>query len=307
MSDRAPPRGRARRAACGAALASVVGGALACAASAAPIERPSIGTMRVAKACITETVRVTGFAVARGERRLALPMPGYRISEVLVSEGDAVAASQDLIRAVPTDPGPAATAAPAVLRAPAAGTVTQLAAAAGDLTGAASAGQPLLTITTDAAIDVVVDVPSPFAARIRRGAGARVRGLHGADAGATVKDPVSTVNPATQLGQARVAVDAASHLRPGQFASVRIEVGRECRVTIPQAAVTLKDGVASVQVLDGATLERRTIVTGLSDDTDVQVREGLSEGDVVVASAGSGVEGLPADALSGPPAAPAKP
>ena len=118
---------------------------------------------------------------------------------------------------------------------------------------------------------------------------------------------MSTVDPATQVGRTRVAADAASRLKPGQFASARIEVGRECRVTIPQAAVTLKGGVASVQVLDGATLERRTILTGLSDDTDVQVREGLSDGEVVVASAGSGVQAATAGDPGHPPASPAKP
>lgn len=307
MNGRGRPRVLVHSAACGAALVPLLGGSPAWASS---VEGSSAGTVKVAKACITETVRVTGFVIARGERRLALPQPGYRISDVLVSEGDAVAANQDLVRATPADAGPGASGgsgAPVTLRAPAAGTVTQLAAVVGDLTGGSSVHQPLVTITVDAGIDVVVDVPSPFAARIRKGAGARVRGLDGGDAGGTVKDPVSTVDPTTQLGQARVAIDATSRLRPGQFASARIEVGRECRVTIPQAAVTLKNGVASVQVVEGATLERRTILTGLSDDADVQVREGLSEGDVVVASAGSGVEAETAGDPGRPPASPAKP
>ena len=283
------------------------------AAASSAVGRPSVGTLPAWKACITETVRVTGFAIARGERRLALPQSGYRISEVLVKEGDTVTANQDLVRATPVDVnagGPAAGgssgAAAVTLRAPAAGLVTQLAAVVGDMTGnTAFPGQPLVTITIGSGVDLIVDVPSPFAARVRKGAGARVRGLGEVDAGGTVKEPVSTVDPATQVGQARVAVDAASSLKPGQFGSARIEIARECRVTIPQAAVTLRDGVASVQVLNGTVLERRTVLTGLSNDTDVQVREGLSEGEVVVASAGSGVEpvaaGEPGKAPEPPP------
>ena len=287
-------------------LALAVGApVLAGSAVSTAVERSSVGTVKAWKACITETVRVTGFAIARGERRLALPQSGYRISDVLVREGDTVATNQDLVRAIPIEAGTAGT---VTLRAPAAGLVTQLAAVVGDMTGGATAaGQPLVSIATESGVDLVVDVPSPYAARIRKGAGAHVHGIDGSEVSGIVRDPVSTVNPATQVGQARVAVDTASHLRPGQFASARIDVERECKITIPQAAVTLKDGVASVQVVGRARLEKRTILTGLSDDTDVQVRDGLAEGEVVVASAGSGVEITGAGDAGDVPGAPAKP
>ena len=266
--------------------------------------------MKVRTACLTETIRVTGFAIARGERRLALPQPGYRVSEVLVKEGDHVEANQDLVRATPVETGAAGAgnAAPAILRAPAAGLVTQMAATVGDMTGGSAApARPMVTISIGSEIDVIVDVPSPFAARIERGAIARVHGLDDVEASGTVETPVSIVNPATQLGQARVGIDGASRLKPGQFASARIDVKRECSLTIPQAAVTLRNGVASVQVLNGSTLETRTIQTGLSDDVNVQVHKGLVEGETVVASTGSGVDPAEAAEPGGAPNPPASP
>ena len=257
------------------------------------VERSTVETVRATSACLTETVRVTGFTVARSERRVGLPLPGYRVSEVLVTEGDAVQANQELLRATPLSGSgdPAASAAPVSLRSPIAGLVTQVSAAVGETTGnPAAADRPQVAISAGSGADLVVDVPSVYAARIRKGASARIRGLDGAEANGTVKLPVSVVQPGTQLGQARMAIEDGAHLRLGQFASARIEIARECRVTIPQAAVSLKGGVSSVQVLNGSTLETRPIRTGLSDDANVQVREGLSEGDAVVASAGSGVE-----------------
>lgn len=99
--------------------------------------------------------------------------------------------------------------------------------------------------------------------------------------------PVSEVDPLTQLGRARLAIDPSSALRPGQFASATIETARDCGLSVPRSAVSYQNGVPTVQVLNGGSVETRSVRTGLFDENTIQIREGLSEGEPVVANAGT--------------------
>jgi multidrug efflux pump subunit AcrA (membrane-fusion protein) len=51
--------------------------------------------------------------------------------------------------------------------------------------------------------------------------------------------------------------------------------------------VLYRTGGASVQVVHDDVVERRTVQVGLRSDTDIEIREGVRDGDLVVANAGS--------------------
>ena len=139
----------------------------------------------------------------------------------------------------------------------------------------------------DAGIDLLVDVPSPYAAKIRAGLAARIASDGNDAIKGTVRVPVSEVDPATQLGRARLSIEPASALRPGQFASATVETARDCGLSVPRSAVSYRNGAPTVQVLNGGAVETRSVRTGLFDGNTIQIREGLSEGEPVVANAGA--------------------
>ncbi|GJE59450.1 efflux RND transporter periplasmic adaptor subunit [Methylobacterium trifolii] len=301
MRDLPKPSSRRRPYALGIALA------FACAAGPAAAEstpeRTSVLGVRAGSTCLKEQVRVTGFALAREEGGASIPFDGYRVTEILVAEGDTVTSGQEILKAVrqggeaPGMPRPATPEAFS-LRAPIAGKVTRLNARIGMVTGAPSgqaapsavpAGMPdpQVRIMADAGIDLVVDVPSPYAAKVRAGLSARVIPDDGPEIRGTVRVPVSEVDPRTQLGRARLTIEPPTALRPGQFASAVIETARDCGLSVPRSAVTYQNGLPTVQVLNGTKVETRSIRTGLSDETTVQVREGLAEDEPVVANAGT--------------------
>jgi hypothetical protein len=141
-------------------------------------------------------------------------------------------------------------------------------------------------IEGDSGTDLIVDVPSLYASRIRKGGIARVIGHDGIEFAGTVRLPVSEIDSRTQLGRARLSIDPAAALRAGQFASATIETAYECGVTVPRSAVTYQNGAATVQVLNGSAVETRGVRTGLADATRIQIREGISEGQPIVASTG---------------------
>lgn len=245
--------------------------------------------IRAGSACLTERVRLTGFARPHEESGAAIPFDGYRVTEILVGLGDTVTAGQEILRAARS--GQAASAAQPMpetytVRAPIAGRITRLDARVGAVTSAAPTAEPMIGIAADQGIDLIVDVPSLYAAKIKAGTAVQIRRDDGFEIPGTVRSPVAEVDPHTQLGRTRIAVEARDALRSGQFASATIETARDCGLAIPRSAVTYRDGEPTVQVLNGTKVETRSIRIGLTSDEVVRVREGLSDEEPVVASAG---------------------
>lgn len=305
MSDDPIRRGRAARLArVGLCLLATAGAGRAAAESAA--DGTSVVGVRAGSVCLREQIRITGFAMPREESGASVPFEGYRITDLFVAEGDSVTLGQELLRATrlgaddSAQPGPAQArqGQPAnfSLRAPIAGRITRVNARIGMTTQNPAAAppaapgmppEPMIRIMADAGIDLLVDVPSLYATKIRSGLTARVVAGDGAEAKGTVRVPVSEVDPGTQLGRARLAIDPSSALRPGQFASATIETARDCGLSVPRSAVSYQNGVPTVQVLNGGSVETRSVRTGLFDENTIQIREGLSEGEPVVANAGT--------------------
>jgi HlyD family secretion protein len=308
------------------AVAGVAGVAVAAPPAGKTVGQVTVATVRAKEACVKTDVRVTGFAIAREETGASLP-PGYRVTEILVGEGDRVAAGQELARAVREDAGEAAApsppsvasraagargAAPAaprlaagaggastLLRAPIAGMIVRVNLRVGDVSGAPPAAaatamaaqgappDPPIVISAGSNVDLVVDVPSLYVGQIRKNAVAKVVSDENVEAKGVVQSPASEVDPATQLGRARLSIEPASAIRPGQFASAVIETARDCGVVIPVSAVSYRLGEATVQRVDGSAVELRAVRPGLSDGVKIRIRDGLSVGDEIVAHTGA--------------------
>jgi multidrug efflux pump subunit AcrA (membrane-fusion protein) len=242
--------------------------------------------------CFSDNVRVTGYLMPRREAYVAMNQEGFRIAEVLAQEGDQVSADQELVRLTrlgPADPraaaaGQAGAPATIALRAPAAGVIARSTARVGALTN--PRGEPLFRITVDPALDAVIEVPSLYVTKIRAGAPARLFFEDGLELGGSVRVPASDVDPATQFGRARVAVTPNPALRAGMFASALIDTARSCGIAVPRSAIMRQNDTASVQVLRDGRVELRRVRVGLSSEDNVEIREGLSEGESVVANAG---------------------
>lgn len=248
--------------------------------------------VKATRACFSDDVRVTGYVVARRETGVALDREGFRVTEVLAGEGDAVAADQELVRlariadplAPPAPQAPAGAPATLSLRAPAAGTILRSTARVGALTRAGA--EPLMRIVVDPEFDLLVEVPSLYAAKVRAGAAARVLLGEGTEVAGNVRVPATDVDPASQFGRARLSLTRNPALRYGLFARALVDTDRSCGVAVPRSAVLRQNDVTSVQVMKDGRLETRPIKVGLSSDENVEVREGLAEGETVVSNAG---------------------
>jgi HlyD family secretion protein len=97
----------------------------------------------------------------------------------------------------------------------------------------------------------------------------------------------ASIDQKTQLGRARITLESDPTLRYGMFVSATINADRSCGISVPNSAVTYRTGGTSVQVVRNDVIETRSIQVGIHSDSDTEVRRGLSEGDLVVANAGT--------------------
>lgn len=101
------------------------------------------------------------------------------------------------------------------------------------------------------------------------------------------KKKIQTDNPTEKVDldvlESFVEVDPGSPLRVGLRVDVYIQLARQENVLIvPLRAVESSDGVASVRVKTASGLHRQVVRLGAQDGLNVEITDGLREGDVVV-------------------------
>jgi multidrug efflux pump subunit AcrA (membrane-fusion protein) len=268
-----------------ALLAGAPSAAIADAAAQVGAQPPAQVTVaRARNGCFSSTIRVTGFLVARDEAVVTLDAPGLRVIEVLAGEGDKVTAGQALVRLI-ADGAPAGRN-PTTLKSPAAGVITRSTAAVG-ATAPAGPGEPLFRIAIDNEIELEAEIPSVHVPELGSGQSARVEVAGSRELSGRVRLVPATIDRKTQLGRARLSLQREPSLRLGMFARATIDANRSCGISVPGAAVRYRTGGASVQVVLDGVVETRHVQVGLHSDTDTEIRDGLHEGDLVVANAGS--------------------
>jgi multidrug efflux pump subunit AcrA (membrane-fusion protein) len=257
---------------------------------------------KATKACFSASVQVTGFLVARREALVTLDMDGYRITEILAKEADRVTVGQNLVRLSRQEGGPAPAAPPAgapagaqaaaqappatmYLRAPAAGTITRAAAVIGAT--ANPRADPLFRIAIDGEIELEAEVPSIHVPKLATGQTARVEIEDRRELTGFVRLVPAEINPMSQLGKVRIGVERDASLRVGSFGRATIDASRSCGVSVPKAAVLYRTEGTSVQVVRDRVVETRRVRVGFHSDLNVEIREGVREGDIVVANAGT--------------------
>jgi hypothetical protein len=101
-----------------------------------------------------------------------------------------------------------------------------------------------------------------------------------------VRRPPSEINPVSQLGHVRVAIESDPSLRIGAFARATIDAARSCGVSVPRTAVQFRTEGPIVQVVRDNTVETRKVQVGLVSGDGAEIRDGVKEGEVVIANAG---------------------
>jgi HlyD family secretion protein len=240
----------------------------------------AVTVLTAAKSCFADVVEVSGIVLARDETAVRPERQGLKVAEILTEAGDTVTAGQTLARLTLPEGGMQ------VVQAPIAGLISQSSATIGAM--ASGKGEALFTIINGGQFDLVGMVPTQNIAKLGVNQLARIRIVGAGEVDGRVRRIAPTIEPNSQLGQVFVAVTTSRRLLVNSSGRAMITTGKSCNnIAVPLTAVLYGSAGTVVQVVKRQRVETRRVEVGLMAAGQVEIRDGLAEGDVVVARAGS--------------------
>jgi HlyD family secretion protein len=152
---------------------------------------------------------------------------------------------------------------------------------------AAGAAEPMFRIVAKGEVELDAEVTETRMAVLKIGQTARVEITGLGEIAGTVRLVSPEVDKSTRLGRVRIFLGDNPALRVGAFARGSVETASGRGLAVPASAILYGPEGPSVQVVRANRVETRKVKTGLVAGALTEVREGLSEGDVVVARSGT--------------------
>ena len=239
----------------------------------------AVTVFKAAKSCFGNNVEVSGTIIAREETQVRPERMGLKVAEVLVDAGDSVTAGQTLARLTMPEGGTV------IVQAPVAGLVSASTAAVGAM--ASGKGEALFSIIARSEFDLVGLVPTRDISKLQLNQSARIKVIGAGDVDGRVRRLSTTVEPNSQLAQVFIAVTTNRRLLVNSSGRAQIKTGQSCGISVPLTAILYGNAGTVVQVVKRQRVETRRVETGLMSQGQVEIREGIAEGDIVVARAGA--------------------
>ncbi len=189
-----------------------------------------------------------------------------------------------------------------ILRAPFDGIVTARFVDPGALLSAAATGQPVVEVSSPNRVRVLVYVGQDVASFVRLGDRADLTfdQLPGVRVGATVRRTADALDPRSRSMLVEAwPEEGAVRLVAGTFAHVTLHVSVPPLPFVPAEAIVSRGEDLAVAVVKDRRVHYVPVVLGLNDGRSVQVRSGVSAGEVIALSP-------PSDLAEGAPIQPAE-
>jgi HlyD family secretion protein len=239
----------------------------------------AVTVLKAARACFSAIVEVSGIVIAREETAVRPERLGLKVSEILADAGDTVTAGQTLARLTLPEGGLQ------VVQAPVAGVISASAAVIGAM--ASGKGEALFSIIARNEFDLIGLVPTENIAKLAVNQAARIKIIGAGEVDGKVRRVAPTVEPNSQLGQVFIGLTTNRRLLVNSSGRALIKTGQSCGVSVPLTAILYGSAGTVVQVIKRERVETRRVETGLMSGGQVEIRDGLVEGDIVVARAGA--------------------
>lgn len=239
----------------------------------------AVTVLKAAKSCFANIVEVSGTIIPREETQVRPERIGLKVSEVLADAGDNVTAGQVLARLTLPEGGTV------TVQTPVAGLISASTASVGAM--ASGKGEALFSVIARSEFDLVGLVPTRDLSRLAVNQAARIKIIGVGEVDGKVRRLSPTVEPNSQLAQAYISITTNRRLLVNSSGRALITTGQSCGVSVPLTAILYGSAGTVVQVVKRARVETRRVETGLMSGGQVEIREGIAEGDIVVARAGA--------------------
>jgi len=213
------------------------------------------------------------------------PEIGGRLAEVSVSAGDSVRKGSRIASIDPSKPG--SSYALSELESPIAGTVTAVFANPGETV---SSGTAIAKIGNIDDLEISVNLPERDSAKVKKGMAARIslEALPDESLAGTVARVSPVLDAVSRSREVTIKLDSRDErVAAGMYASVRIFTAPlSGRIVVPAGAVVTRDDRTFVYVVADESgkkaVRTRTVKVGAAVDSEIEIKEGLAAGDVVV-------------------------
>ena len=239
----------------------------------------AVTVLKAAKFCFPAIVEASGIIIPREETVVRPERPGLKVAEIMADPGDTVTAGQNLARLSLPEGGSM------MVQAPVAGLISNSSAVIGAI--ASARGEALFSIIARGEFDLVGTVPTQYLSKVAINQPARVVIVGAGEIDGKVRRVSATVEPNSQLGQVFVSLTTNRKLFVNSSGRAMIKTGQSCGLSVPLTAVLYGPAGTVVQVVRRARIETKRVELGLMFGAQIEIREGLQEGDVVVARAGA--------------------
>ncbi|MBD8686700.1 efflux RND transporter periplasmic adaptor subunit [Rhizobium sp. CFBP 13717] len=170
---------------------------------------------------------------------------------------------------------------------------------------ASGSGNPLFTVIKDNAIELVADLSETDIQKVKAGQKAVIMVAGGTDRiDGTVRLVSPTVDATTRLGSVHILLPADSPARAGMYGSAEVVISSANALALPLSAVTSGRNGSSTRRVENGVVKQVAVEIGIQDSGFVEIKSGISAGDVVVEKAGAFVRDgdkinpVPADAAA---------
>ncbi|MGX4768617.1 efflux RND transporter periplasmic adaptor subunit [Bradyrhizobium guangdongense] len=240
---------------------------------------PAVTVLKAAKSCFSDIVEATGTIIAREETSVRPERPGLKVTDVLAEAGDTTTAGQVLARLALPEGGTLQ------VTAPVAGVIATSTAQIGNL--ASAKGEALFTIVARSEYDLVGLVATNDVRKLAVNQPVTVRIAGAGDIDGKVRRIGPTVEPNIQQGMVYIGISSQKPLLLNASGRALIKTGQSCNVAVPLTAVQYSSAGTVVQVIRRNRVETKRVEIGLMSGGNIEVRDGVNEGDIVVARAGA--------------------
>jgi RND family efflux transporter MFP subunit len=166
-----------------------------------------------------------------------------------------------------------------VLKAPKAGVISARMVEPGQM---AIIGTPMLRMIGDGELEWRAEVAERDLLRVQPGMAVRVRAPDGSSVTGSVRQIAPTLDPSTRRGMVYVQLDDPGALRAGMFATGEIQTSAVDGLTVPMAALVMRDGHALVYLVEDGRAIERAVVMGNVRDQRAEIVSGLVAGEMIV-------------------------
>ena len=244
-----------------------------------PPKGPAVTVLKAAKSCFSDIVEASGTIVARQETAVRPERPGLKVTELMAEAGDTITAGQVLARLSLPEGGTLQ------VTAPVAGLIASSTAQIG--APASAKGEALFSIVARSEYDLVGLVPTSDMKKLAVNQPATVRLTGAGDIEGKIRRIAPTVEPNIQQGVAYIGISTPRRLLLNSSARALIKVGQSCNVAVPLTSVQYSSAGTVVQLIRRNRVETKRVEIGLMSGGNIEIRDGVNEGDIVVARAGA--------------------